>query len=83
MSTDMNLPKTIRIQHMEPYLVFMLSFKLPALSTEESIRLQLLSYLLYDLPDSPFQKWLGVDLPYPRLYGMRGDTFNLGFCTEE
>jgi len=76
------LPRTITIEHLEPYSVFMLSYRLPAnLPEEDSIRLQLLSYLLFDLPDSPFQKWLGFDVPYPKLYGMRGDTFNIGFCT--
>jgi len=61
-------------------LSYRLSDNLPA---EESVRLQLLSYMLFDLPDSPFQKWLSMQLPYPKLYGMRGETFNIGFCLDQ
>jgi hypothetical protein len=42
--------------------------------------MQILSYLLFDLPDSPLQKWLDLNLPFPRNYGMRGENFNIGMC---
>lgn len=40
--------------------------------------LPILSYILFDMPESQFMKWNTPQTPYPKLYGYHDEYFNIG-----
>lgn len=59
-----------------------MSFKLENVPESDRVPLQILSYLLYDMPDSPMMRWNSPDTPYPKLYGYQETHFNIGITLE-
>lgn len=77
--TSHNLPKTIEFSHLKEPKILILSFKIPEnISTEERALLPILSYILFDMPDSKFMQYNTPDTPYPNLYGFKDRYFNIG-----
>jgi hypothetical protein len=48
----------------------------------ERILLPILSYILFDMPDAVFMKWLTPRTPYPKHHGYQGSHFNIGITFE-
>jgi hypothetical protein len=61
----------------------MLSFKIENVSASERIKLSILSYILFDMPDAIFMKWISSKTPYPKHYGYQGTHFNIGVTLEQ
>lgn len=57
----------------------MASYRIDYASDEEVTLLEILSYLLFDMPESPFMRFNTPHTPYPPLYGFRQRYFNIGF----
>jgi len=56
----------------------MMSYKIKGATEEEKVLLEILSYLLFDMPESPFLKFNSPETPYPNLYGYHQRYFNIG-----
>ncbi len=60
-----------------------LSFKLENVSPSDKIMLSILTYILFDMPDALFMKWISSNTPYPKHYGYQGNHFNIGISLEQ
>ena len=62
--------QTYTIQQLEVEVPLILSFKIPEDIPElDRFLLPILSYILFDMPESEFMRWNTPETPYPKLYG--------------
>lgn len=72
------VPRTISFDHLAQETILLLSYRVDQATPQEATLLEILSYLLFDMPESPFMRFLSPDTPYPALYGFRQRYFNVG-----